>query len=288
MEEMRDLQQLSRRFKRLLVTLIATALAAVMVTYAWYIYNANRHITDVKMAAGTGATFLISDEYNGEYKSNAGLSFQGFLNPVSTDSIENGFQKVTGFTGGTTQDSLLATFFGPAQRSDYYETTLYLATSSLPTDVYLADIRFDDIDKANPISTALRVGLVVHQPGENQPVVNQYVFELSQEHNPQANYNTKNGKAGDVLDSTKTDGSTVTFTPLNSTNYCEYDEEAGKVTKPGTKLVTLPAAVDGASHSVPVQVDVYVWLEGCDEDCTNNLYGTSLASLALLFAGSQG
>lgn len=100
MEEMRDLQQLSRRFKRLLVTLIVTALAAVMVTYAWYIYNANRHITDVKMAAGTGATFLISDEYNGEYKSNAGLSFQGFLNPVSTDSIENGFQKVTGFTGG--------------------------------------------------------------------------------------------------------------------------------------------------------------------------------------------
>ena len=112
MEEMCDLQQLSRRFKRLLVTLIVTVLAAVMVTYAWYIYNANRHITDVKMAAGTGATFLISDEYNGEYKSNAGLSFQGFLNPVSTDSIENGFQKVTSFTGGTTQDSLLATFFG--------------------------------------------------------------------------------------------------------------------------------------------------------------------------------
>ena len=77
------------------------------------------------------------------------------------------------------------------------------------------------------------------------------------------------------------------FTPLNSTDYCEYNEEEGVVTKPGTKLATLPAAADGASRSTPVQVDVYVWLEGCDEDCTNNLCGTSLASLALHFAGSR-
>lgn len=286
-EEARDSKQLRKRFKRMLATLIVAALAAVMVTYAWYIYNANRHITDVKMAAGTGVTFLISDSYDGEYKSSAGLSFQGLLNPVSTDNILNGFQKVVGFTGGDTQDSLLATFFGPAQHSDYYKTSLYLATSSLSTDVCLSDIRFDDIDSQNPVSTALRVGLVVHQPGENQPVAGQYVFELTQAHNPQARYNTKQGKAGDVLDSTKTDGSTVPFTPLNSTDYCEYNEEEGVVTKPGAKLATLPAALDGANHSTPVQVDVYVWLEGCDEDCTNNLCGTSLASLALHFAGSR-
>ena len=222
MDEARDSQQLRKRFKRMLVTLIVAALAAVLVTYAWYIYNANRHVTDVKMAAGTGVTFLISNDYNGEYKSNAGLSFQGLLNPVSTDNIQNGFQKVTGFTGGPTQSSLLATFFGPAERSDYYETSLYLATSSLPTDVYLSDIRFDDTDEKNPISTALRVGFLVHQPGQNQPVAGQYVFELSQAHNPEANYNTKNGKAWCVLDSTKTDCSTFDFSSrlLNSSNYC--------------------------------------------------------------------
>ena len=65
-----------------------------------------------------------------------------------------------------------------------------------------------------------------------------------------------------MLDSTKTDGSTVDFSSqlLNSSNYCEYDEESGKVTKPGAKLCTLPAAAQGADHSTPVQVDVYVWL----------------------------
>ena len=80
-EETRDSNQLRKRFKRMLTTLIVAALAAVMVTYAWYIYNANRHITDVKMAAGTGVTFLISDSYDGEYKSSAGLSFQGAFEP---------------------------------------------------------------------------------------------------------------------------------------------------------------------------------------------------------------
>lgn len=291
MDEAHDSRTLRKRFKRMLATLIVALLAAVMVTYAWYIYNANRHVTDVKMAAGTGVTFLISNEYNGEYKSNAGLSFQGLLDPVSTDNIENGFQKVTGFTGGSTQQSLLASFFGPAQSSDYYETSLYLATSSLATDVYLSDIRFDDTDTQNPISTALRVGLLVHQPGQNQPVASQYVFELSQDRNPEANYNTATGQQGYVLDSTKTDGSTVPFTNLlSAVNYCNYDEESGEVTlKPASqKLCTLPAAANGADHSTPVQVDVYVWLEGCDEDCTNNLCGTNLDSLALHFAGKQG
>lgn len=58
MDEARDSQQLRKRFKRMLVTLIVAALAAVLVTYAWYIYNANRHVTDVKMAAGTGSPSL--------------------------------------------------------------------------------------------------------------------------------------------------------------------------------------------------------------------------------------
>lgn len=287
---MTESRQLRKRFQRIVLTLLVAAVACSAVTYAWYIYNANRHITDVKMAAGTGVTFLIADSYNGDYKTSAGLLFQGLLDPVSTDNVENGFQKVSGFTGGTTQSSLLASVFAPAERSDYYKTSLYLTTSSVATDVYLSDIAFDDQDEDNPISTALRVGLAVHEPGEGQPVAAQYIFELSQAHNPQAHYNTYHGQAGDVLDSTKSDGSTVTFKPLNSENYCSYDDNTGVITlQPKTvQLCSLPAAAQGAAHGTPVQVDVYVWLEGCDEDCTNNLANTSLESLALMFAGKQG
>lgn len=162
---MSDARSLRKQFNRMLATLLVALAAAGAVTYAWYIYNANRHITDVKMAAGTGVTFLISNEYDGEYKTNAGLSFTGLLDPVSTDNVLNGFQKVTGFTGGTTQDSLFASMFGAAEHSDYYKTSLYLATNSAATDVYLSGIDFTEQDPANPISTALRVGLVTYAPG---------------------------------------------------------------------------------------------------------------------------
>lgn len=171
-----DARSLQKQFNRMLAMLLVALAVAGAVTYAWYIYNANRHITDVKMAAGTGVTFLISNEYDGEYKTNAGLSFAGLLDPVSTDNVLNGFQKVTGFTGGTTQDSLFASMFGAAEHSDYYKTSLYLATNSVATDVYLSGIDFTEQDSANPISTALRVGLVTYAPGQSDTVTGQYVL----------------------------------------------------------------------------------------------------------------
>lgn len=293
---MSDARSLQKQFNRMLATLLVALAAAGAVTYAWYIYNANRHITDVKMAAGTGVTFLISNEYDGEYKTNAGLSFAGLLDPVSTDNVLNGFQKVTGFTGGTTQDSLFASMFGTAEHSDYYKTSLFLATNSAATDVYLSGIDFTEQDPANPISTALRVGLVAYAPGQGDTVTGQYVFEVSGEHNPQARYNTLDGKdAGEseqnhlVLDSTRSDGTTVHFDQLTSANFCDYNEDTGVVSlkQATTKICSLPAAAEGTNRSTPVRVDVYVWLEGCDPDCTNNLAATSLQSLALRFAGKR-
>ena len=286
-----DTRQLKKTFLRTLAVLLLASLACGAVTYAWYVFNASRHVTDVKMAAGTGVTFLISNEYDGNYKTSAGLSFQGLLNPVSTDNVENGFQKVEGFQhgGGTGDIPWLANAFGQASYSDYYETHLYLCTNSSATDVYVSDISYIEQDAENPISTALRVGLLVHAPGQNQPVVGQYVFEVSSEKNPHGYYNTLDGTPGCVLDSTKGDGTTVPFSPLGQANYAHYDESTGEVSTTSTsvKLCTLPSANEGAALSTPVQVDVYVWLEGCDEDCTNNIAGTSLQSLSLHFAGTR-
>ena len=49
-------------------------------------------------------------------------------------------------------------------------------------------------------------------------------------------------------------------------------------------LFTIQGSGDGA-YGEAVQVDVYIWLEGCDEDCTNNLCSMTLRNLALSFAG---
>ena len=90
---MSDARSLQKQFNRMLATLLVALAAAGAVTYAWYIYNANRHITDVKMAAGTGVTFLISNEYDGEYKTNAGLSFAGLPIPSRPTTCSTAFKR---------------------------------------------------------------------------------------------------------------------------------------------------------------------------------------------------
>ena len=119
----------------------------------------------------------ISNSYNGTYGSAAVLdSFLGRLVPVSTNRISGGFQKVTGFTGGDTRSGMMASIFGTGEQSDYYHTSLFLRTNGDSTDIYLSDIGFEDSDENTPISSAIRVGLVVHQAGRNQAADGEYIF----------------------------------------------------------------------------------------------------------------
>lgn len=280
-------KKLRNRLTTGVFALLIALIAVVSATYAWYIYNTSRHTTKVRMAAGAGVNLQISNSYSGTYGSAAVLdSFSGRLNPVSTNRISGGFQKVLGFTNGTeNQSNLVASLFGKGDYSDYYNTSLFLKTNGDPTDIYIADIGFEDSDPKNPISSAIRVGFVVHKAGKKQPSQGEYIFAISDKKNPQAEYNTAKGKEGDVLDCTKTDGTTVTFTPYTSDAYCSYNQNTGEVTlrKNSLKLCSI-SGNDGAAGE-PVQIDLYIWLEGCDEDCTGNLSSQTLKNLSVSFAG---
>lgn len=267
--------------------LIVALIAVVSATYAWYIYNTSRHTTKVRMAAGAGINLQISNSYSGTYGSAAVLdSFSGRLNPVSTNRISGGFQKVLGFTNGTeNQSNLVASLFGKGDYSDYYNTSLFLRTNGDPTDIYIADIGFEDSDSKNPISSAIRAGFVVHKVGKNQPSQGEYIFAISDKKNPQAEYNTAKGKEGDVLDCTKTDGTTVTFTPYTSDAYCSYNQNTGEATLKKNSLKLCTISGNNGSAGEPVQIDLYIWLEGCDEDCTGNLSSQTLKNLSVSFAG---
>ena len=88
-----------------------------------------------------------------------------------------------------------------------------------------------------------------------------------------------------MLDCTKTDGSTVPFTPYTSAAYCNYDQNTGEVNlKNGSLKLCTISGNDGAAGE-PVQIDLYIWLEGCDEDCTGNLGSQTLKNLSVSFAG---
>ena len=292
---------LRRRFVlALLVLLIAFAVITVS-TFAWYIYTINAHTTRVHMAAGAGSSLQISNEYDGVYASSVDLgmdgedtldeSFVGRLNPVSTNRIQNGFQKVAGFTNGKENASMLANLFKTAESADYYKTSLYLRTNGGEAKVYVSNIGYEDSDEENPISTAIRIGFVIPSTGE------EFIFAISDAENPQKQFNTYNSEEGYVLDSSRfasyqDDNSstyvdvTVPFKPYTPENYCAYDKDTGSVALKDSSVALCTVSGNGSNgYGNPVQVDVYIWLEGCDEDCTNNLMAQTLSKIAIGFAG---
>lgn len=120
-------KQLKGKLRTGTVALIIALIAVASATYAWYVYNTNRHTTKVRMAAGAGVNLQISNSYSVTYGSAAVLdSFSGQLNPVSTNRISGGFQKVLGFTNGTeNQPNLVANLFGRGDYTDYYRQACF-------------------------------------------------------------------------------------------------------------------------------------------------------------------
>jgi hypothetical protein len=278
-------KHLKRRFVLALLALLVALLAALAATFAWYIYNTNAHTTNVHMAAGASSSLQISNQPDGAYGSAAVLdAFVGTLNPVSTDRIAGGFQKVFGFTNGSeNQSKLVANLFGAGEATDYYQTTLYLRTNGENMAVYLSDIGYEDSDPENPISTAIRVGLVPYDAQGN--AIGEYIFAINTADNPQGEYNTATGREGYVLDSTRTDGTTVEFTPYTSANFCAVDKETGAVTISESSVPLFTLQGNDGEFGTATEVEVYIWLEGCDKDCTSNLCNTTLRNVSLSFAG---
>lgn len=271
------------------IILLISFSSMVAVTFAWYVYQTGARTSDIRMAVGTGSSLQISNKYDGEYGSSTVMDeFHGLLEPVSTDRILGGFQKVTEFTKGKNgQPWLVASLFGGTDSTEYYKTEIFLRVAGEKQNIYLSSIGFEDDDPDNPLSTAIRIGFVVHKAGKDQPVDNEYIFAISQKDNPKAVYNTATGMEGYVLDSSKTDGTTIPMERLfTSEHFCNYDSETGIATKKEKSLAMFLLEGDGTGgYGTPVQVDVYVWLEGCDKDCADNLQGKMLKKIALSFAG---
>lgn len=279
-------RQLNIRFAKALLLFVIVLAVTGIAAFAWYVNNTREFTTDVNMAAGTGESVYISRDYGSGYSSAVEMkTYIGKLTPVSTDRITRSFQRVKDFERrGPSKNDLYAKTFEPAEASDYYSTSLYLRSNSEAADVYVSDIGFTDADSRRPTSTAVRVGLVTHEPGRDMPVREEFIFEINDDRNPMAGYNTATGRDGYVIDSSRTDGATVPFRQLTESNYCIYSSESGETTlKPDSRKIVTLSGNDG-KMGTPVQIDVYIWLEGCDSDCTSNLADSRLESIAISFA----
>ncbi len=286
---MNQSKKLRKTYFAALIALLLALVTMATATFAWYIYNTSAHTTKVHMAAGTSVYLEISNEYDGLYSTSTILeSFTGRLIPVSSDVIVDAtgkvcFQQCREYDiSSTDQKTLIAKLFGEAPATAYYVTPLFLRVSGEGNyDIYVSAIDYTDDDETHPLSSATRVGLVIREPGYNQSVAGEYVFAINPEgSNPDALYNTITGREGYVLDHRYVDGTTVPFTPYTPANFADYDQATGEVTlrEASQKIMTLEG--DGAS----VQVDLYIWMEGCDKDCTNSLGGRTLKDVSISFA----
>ena len=279
----------SKKLRRSLITAVLALLAALLsvsaATFAWYVYNTSAHTTEVKMSAGSSISLQISNAEAGPYSSVTQMEkFTGSLVPVSTDKITGGFQKVTEFQGVWQEETYrnIPKLFAPGvQMQEFYKTTLYLRTNSDGLDIYVSDIGTKDSSKESPISTAIRLGLVVQGK--------EFIFEVNSAHNPNADDNgAKEPQGGYVLRHDMTDGTTVKFAPLTSDNFCEYNQSTGAVTLKKNAVSIGSISGKNGDYGDPLKVDVYLWLEGCDEDCTINLVGRAMELVSLNFAGFAG
>lgn len=284
------------------LALLAALFSVSAATFAWYVYNTSARTTEVKMSAGSSLSLQIASARDGTYRSYTSMeNFQGRLNPVSTDKISGGFQRAEWFDrmvqpGG--RERLFAALFGQGvENVDYHKTSLFLKTNAAKMDIYLAAIVPDNVPEKSkeippPIAAAMRLGLVVKQADEfgNYP---EYIFEVTSKASPYRGRSDNGDRfpgEDHVLDSVKTDGSTVVFRPYNSDNFCDYNANTGKVTLKDNSLPLFTLTNEGGSgdgYGAPVEVEVYLWLEGCDLDCTRDIAGTTLETLTLSFAGVE-
>ena len=288
-ERGRDLKSSSHLRRSLALAALAVLAALFSITaatYAWYIYNTAARLTRVEMAAGSSVSLQISSSPDGPYSSSTVMeAFSGSLVPVSTDKISGGFQLVEEFgdewASSTGSYRIVAKYFGAGtEMVHYYKTSLYLRTSGEALKIYLSDIGCEDADPQNPLSTAMRLGLVAQGK--------EFIFAINTDPNPRADDNAaKEPQGGYVLRHDTTDGSTVAFTPYDERNFVAYNAQTGEVTvgKDSIPLCTITGNEKGG-YGEPVKLDIYLWLEGCDEDCTLNLSGQTMKNLALSFAGS--
>lgn len=288
---MKESKKLRRRLIVAALALLAALASITAATFSWYVYNTSARTTEVKMSAGSGITLQIANDKNGDYASATVMEdFKGKLCPVSTDKISGGFQQALFFDAMTQPDGqnrLYASIFDAGvEKVDYHKTSLFLRTNAVNVDIYLSDIGFEDLNDLHPLSTALRLGLVVKQKDAdgNYP---EFIFEVNPQPDPNRGDNADRvPDAGHVLDSTKTDGSTVAFVPLNSDNFCQYDPATGAASrKPNSKKLFTLSGNGTGDYGEPMEVEVYLWLEGCDLDCTLNLSTHTLKKLSLSFAG---
>lgn len=296
----------SKAIKRQLLAAVAMVIVAAVAlgssTYAWFINNAQVTATDVSVTASTAYSLLIKGSGDDAgYATTTALNANQILTPVSTigtvnsatKEVEfwrsdkwNGAGEVYEFKATTSTDKVTTDNDAPTY---FYKDTVYLKAGQA-SKIYLDNTttgiastadgnitvkKFDAVTDAKDLALleTMRVGFMVTQGEGDSATRKFYVYQLNATSSGTGKaYNTSINQADGLQTATNSANSVTAITFENL--------DAGK-----TKVLTDAAMAAGAQNAFAtvsgtpdvlaevaadeeIQVDIYIWMEGCDYDTT--------------------
>ena len=246
-------------------------------TYAWFSFNPYTNVEPMSSTISSGGTaLLISTQENGDFGIQCSLprSVSGSLHPVSTADLDHFYEA----TGQTRQG--ISNRFENADNAVEDSTihgVFYLQSLTDDCDVYFYRSGMDFGNDPQMLA-ALRLGMKITV----EDTTYTYIFRLDNMGNTSSADRLQTISApGNVVRSI-TDNKEAVFTTDPSKALADYFAVpgTGEDNRPGrgnASLFTLNA-------NQVAKVEYWLYLEGCDENCTNNVQEHQ-AVIQLSFAG---
>lgn len=258
------------------VLLAAAALTAA--TYAWFTFSPYTNVEPVSSTISQGdISLLISNDPEGEFDKSCVLtpaSYPDELVPLSTADLVHFSQAVAQSPEGI---SILYQDVSDRMEDYLIHGTLYLRSLHAACQVYLNRSGMDLGSDAQALA-ALRLALRITTVNGT----NTYLFRLDDLGNTASAESTQTVPQSDTVVSEVTENGTAEYTDDPSEDLGPYFagtiEADGKSVEAGVKALLSLTADETAS------VEYWLYLEGCDEQCINEVQNRDL-HLQLSFAG---
>jgi hypothetical protein len=258
------------------VWLLLAALALAGVTYAWFTYSPAVNVEPLSSTVSSGdVQLLISNDAQGTFDTQcvlAPISRPDSLSPLSTADLRSFFAATA-----QTRDGIALLYRDSTDAIDdaLIRGTLYLKSCYAPCDLYLCRTGLDFGLDAQTLS-ALRLGLRVTTQSGTQT----YIFRLDEFASGEVTSVRTVPQENTVVSSLTAQGAAIYVDDpsLSPAAYCAAQtDDNGKPTAGQQSLASLQT-------DEVATVEYWLWLEGCDDQCSNAVQDRELA-LQLAFAG---
>ena len=246
-------------------------------TYAWFTFNPYTNVEPMSSTVSDGdIALLISSEADGNFETKCVLpnSVSGNLQPISTVDLRNFFTNVKQNRQGIT-----VSYQNAANRveTDTIHGKLYLRSLKDDCEVffYRSGMYFGDDPQ---VLAALRLGLLIKVGGTEKS----YIFALDDMLNTQTAQRLQTTEQERVVVSSVSDQGRPNYQTDPAKDLRAFfavpSEDTKGLPKAGAQALCTIQAGEIAT------VEYWLYLEGCDENCTNEVQDCE-ASLQLSFAG---